>query len=696
MVLNIFLKQAYKDAAAFTKEVTKRHDVPNNAPDDLRNTTPQPRYTSGWKDVASIALVKDFSTGADAPAAAVTALILASVVGVVGVMFHFVAVALALAFLVLAGTDAIAAMFVSLALITPYALPLALFAALIIVLETREKGNKRGHSIFGDSTRKASLYLQTMLNSTAHRYVDYFKHNALLRQKQSDEANRDDSALIEIGEATGYLESHEDGFAPSPGAQMRLSLRDLSTHLFFFGRTGAGKTVGIKKVLSQISGSNSGMFVVCGKGTLPGELEGTIDGFKLLNPEQIDLDLFAGLSPNDVVDALATRGEKVDEFFYGAARTFMKHNAVLLYYAAQDGDAGEKFDAASLREIMQSNSHEEASGDKVVVKPNGIVRMALMSFLKPSDNEQVKDAIAYFDTEFKSLFSSEKTFAGVLTQAMGWLNPLFSHEKLARWTSQGATPGFDIGSVVSEGARVGVDVPAVKYGQEASIAIANLCRQRLYSAAKLRGNVKQGDTGVALVMDEMHLIWQQGQGGGDGDMVSIGRSLGLTFICATQSIDELESRIGDKNALAALGNFRSVVSFAATEKTMNYMAGRAGYILRSHALIDDEKSEQNGINLQHDALLRSIATSVEPKQGFLPSAIGGLKRVVVGEKREMLGDGEAPYVMPKIAGRSVTYAATAEELTMQLEQKHSAICVLNRASHPRRDVALILPPVAAA
>ena len=126
------------------------------------------------------------------------------------------------------------------------------------------------------------------------------------------------------------------------------------------------------------------------------------------------------------------------------------------------------------------------------------------------------------------------------------------------------------------------------------------------------------------------------------------------------------------------------------------MAGRAGYILRSHALIDDEKSEQNGVNLQHDALLRSIATSVEPRRGFLPGAIGGLKRVVVGEKKEMLGDGKATYAVQKTAGRSVTHTATAEELTMQLEQKHSAICVLNRASHPRRDVALILPPVVAA
>ena len=80
----------------------------------------------------------------------------------------------------------------------------------------------------------------------------------------------------------------------------------------------------------------------------------------------------------------------------------------------------------------------------------------------------------------------------------------------------------------------------------------------------------------------------------------------------------------------------------------------------------------------------------------MPGAIGGLKRVVVGEKKEMLGDGKATYAVQKTAGRSVTHTATAEELTMQLEQKHSAICVLNRASHPRRDVALILPPVVAA
>ncbi|MCD5965519.1 hypothetical protein [Stenotrophomonas maltophilia] len=100
---------------------------------------------------------------------------------------------------------------------------------------------------------------------------------------QALNAQKDKSPLIKLGVSTGYLSSKGYSFSPDSNNFMVVSVNDLCTHLFSFGRTGIGKsttvarTIALQIALAAMGGYPVGMFVLCGKGTLPGELENVLN-----------------------------------------------------------------------------------------------------------------------------------------------------------------------------------------------------------------------------------------------------------------------------------------------------------------------------------------------------------------------------------------------------------------------------------
>jgi len=72
------------------------------------------------------------------------------------------------------------------------------------------------------------------------------------RYIQVANAINDDSYVGTIAEATGSFSKHGDPFAPDEAKPFRMSLRDLSLSIIFFGRPGSGKTTALRNFLKII------------------------------------------------------------------------------------------------------------------------------------------------------------------------------------------------------------------------------------------------------------------------------------------------------------------------------------------------------------------------------------------------------------------------------------------------------------
>ena len=181
----------------------------------------------------------------------------------------------------------------------------------------------------------------------------------------------------------------------------------------------------------------------------------------------------------------------------------------------------------------------------------------------------------------------------------------------------------------------------------------------------------------------------------DTDFSSISRSLGGSFIAATQSLDILIDRIGSQDkALATAGNFRSMVCYDATQKTLEYASARAGAILRPTITIHSESDEVNGVALMSDLRVEyNAARDTSDLSGDIQSKLLAkslLQRaasVFVGDKHQIDEEGSA------IGNRaSATYASiTQDELQIALQERFASLAVINRAGAPRRDVITVRP-----
>lgn len=99
------------------------------------------------------------------------------------------------------------------------------------------------------------------------------------RMRQAIEAFKDQSPLLTLGIAKGWLTEKQYPYAPDKGLPMCLSARDLTMHKMTFGFPGIGKTAGTMRsdAMQWIEAGAGGLIVMCGKGSLPGELSALID-----------------------------------------------------------------------------------------------------------------------------------------------------------------------------------------------------------------------------------------------------------------------------------------------------------------------------------------------------------------------------------------------------------------------------------
>lgn len=140
--------------------------------------------------------------------------------------------------------------------------------------------------------------------------------------------------------------------------------------------------------------------------------------------------------------------------------------------------------------------------------------------------------------------------------------------------------GEDV-SVALYGGKVGFDLPETMHGP-ASAAISIFAMQRFYADIQRRASNRnwreEGQKQVMFMIDEAHLVI----GEKEKNLASIARSLGLTFVCATQHFESLKDRLAkfsndaENAATLLLNQFQSAICLQASARTYEYLEGRLG------------------------------------------------------------------------------------------------------------------------
>lgn len=124
------------------------------------------------------------------------------------------------------------------------------------------------------------------------------------RKTQAVLAAKDKSPLIEVGTSTGYLTEKQYPYAPDKHAKLMLSVRDMSTHMLVFGKTGGGKTSTMMRPTAYMIRKtlSAGALILDGKGALAGEIGPLMD---LVIKPGVNFGLIQGMTSTDLSLALS-------------------------------------------------------------------------------------------------------------------------------------------------------------------------------------------------------------------------------------------------------------------------------------------------------------------------------------------------------------------------------------------------------
>lgn len=177
------------------------------------------------------------------------------------------------------------------------------------------------------------------------------------RQFQAKNVHNDKTPTIVIAIATGYLASKGYEFSPDANKKMVLSIKDLCTHMLSLGRTGIGKTtsfarlIALQIALASMRGYRVGLFVLCGKGSLPGELNNVLE--KNIKPGMA-VGLIEGLDAEELavaINSMVSSDGVKDPIWSQGADTHVVNAAILFEALCQHEEAVYKHAVMELNKI---------------------------------------------------------------------------------------------------------------------------------------------------------------------------------------------------------------------------------------------------------------------------------------------------------------------------------------------------------
>lgn len=511
--------------------------------------------------------------------------------------------------------------------------------------------------------------------------VLWAKQQEQARMQQVSESIRDLTPLFELGLTTGVLAARGDGFAPSAGLPFHLSLKDLQNHLVVFGGTGAGKTSGVLRPLAHqvASTQNVGLVVMDGKAALPAELA-SLPGMKLIDPKTNSFSLVAGLSPSDLVDTLVDvlAGQNESEpYWTNAAAGLLRRSAVLAQRAGGswwtlEGIGKIATSEDSLKNVMESITFEEFQSDPVLA-----------------------EAFHFFAYEWKEM--DKKPQSSIVSHAMNWISSITAHPDLLNWAKTGeGQDSFDLLAPL-QGGRLGFLIPAHRYGRAGAVVTA-LLKARFYAKIRERAErqLQEFETPIVFLIDEAQEVATKD----DATMLAIGRSLGLAMIAATQTIEGVEEKLGDKTASKWLAVFGNALALTGrSHRTDEFMAKRAGSVWKATV------RSVPGVSVK-DAIVTSLfsgSVAVTRRQTLMrPFAVPRPSPVTpFTERARHSAQGQSPINPDPRYQREVDEGlhssvepsplVFSEEMSSLLAEPNLALLVAIRGRVPRRDIIRLDP-----
>jgi len=473
------------------------------------------------------------------------------------------------------------------------------------------------------------------------------------RAAQSEAASKDPSRFLLLGTSAGLLASAGDLFAIDRNLPVGLTQRDLQTHLFVAGATGTGKTSGIARPLvKQWFKTDAGALVLDGKGDLPREFAGE-PGYQLVSPGAAILPLLRGLDPHEIAEALAALDGGEPDFWTLTGASMIYHSAVILKAASEIGEA--RWTLRSLVSVVGSAAKDSKSS---LAK----CQRAILNRKSVPVSGSVADSFAWW-SRFASM--PDKMAGSVQGTALGLIEPVLQHPELFRWAE--SENGVDMTAVL-RGARIGIDVPDYKFGRAGRI-VSSLARQQVYKAAKRRGSRwPEGDKQVLVIIDEAALAISRDltSPASEAAILPVARSLGLSFVCMSQNVDQFLEKFGIDGGRAFLDQFRSFISFQSSAATLEYLRARAGKTMR---IAREPGVVMNPLALVKDDAIRNswIVRLVD----FASALSGQAWKLIAGSKT---------------ASQSVLQADDVIPEDLPALHDGQALMVLSRANAPRRDV----------
>lgn len=483
--------------------------------------------------------------------------------------------------------------------------------------------------------------------------------------------------VVTMGTTTGLLAARGDLYAPSGGHPYAFSRTDLHTHLLVFGGTGSGKTSGVLRPLArQVAEWNAtGMVVLDGKGALPSELR-SLPGMRVIRPDDasIRVSLLGELEPeqvvNTIVEIMEGKETKGERFFVDAASALLRRAAVLAQAAGGD--------FWTLSAIGHIAADAEFRYQAVEAAPQGM-----------DDDPVFQDALGYFKSEWQPL--DERTRSNVLATAMTWISQITATRELLAWAQ---TPESEDNANILEplrGGRIGILVPAYRYGRAGAVVTA-LLKARIYAGLKSRADDgwPEGATPVVLIIDEAQEVATED----DAIMLTIGRSLGLAMVAATQTIEGVEEKLTRTVSDKWLNVFGNLVALPGRSfRTDQFVANRLGKVWG--ARFDRVEGMNVRDAMKSETLTGAFAasrTQVSLRRWIGPALyrMGDVRRGrFTSTLGRLLGSNAAEGKSVSVVG--VHDLVDASEVGTLLAEPNTALVVGHRARVPRRDVVRLAP-----
>jgi hypothetical protein len=510
------------------------------------------------------------------------------------------------------------------------------------------------------------------------------------RKAQAEKAFNDKLAdgrpapLMTLGVETGWVrEETGNPLSADKGAVVGISLgEDSSTHIWFFGNTGSGKTSGGFKRAIKAWRDNKmgGQLVVDAKGgSLPIEMHAAGLITHLVWPAKgTKINLMASLNPVAFAHAMAKcfSDHSKASVFDGSTRIYIACAASLIRFAVRHGVPGVRNSFGYL--------------DTFCTNPDERTRVLEFMAQNMKDEFKAKPSLkkAHYQWAMRYPNLPNETRGSVDFTMDVWLKELTTNEEIGDMLT--GDDGVDVADLVCRGESVGI-VLSEKDGYAGRLALT-LIKTAVFSRIKARSQIPNwralGETDVQVVVDECAPVIEDL----DEEAASQLRSLGARMVYGTQSYDQVVNRLGgEREANAFLDSFKSIGTFNASGAGDAGMAGTYAYIssrVGSVYRLDKHNTDITAVALDK-SVAKTRASGLENKRlGGIADMLSSLTTTVAEMRRSL---SLSPQSLAERKDRmrlaaSETYqlrllpAIMPEEFTYLLKGTHKFAGVLSRGT----------------